>query len=295
MNQVLNSPPIKDKFIIFLHIQKTGGITLQRVLRRKLGKSLPERFIGLLHPKDQPDTILETLQQKTPNDRYVIGHFCYGIDQYLPQPSTYMAFLREPVSRVISLYDYSKHNPTAYYHQYAVDKSLAEFALESSLMELDNGQTRFIAGDKQDCFINRTPVGECDQSLLDRAIQNIQNDFSLIGLTEYFDQSLLLLKELMGWQSCLYLRRNTAQKQAKNPVSQSLKDQIKAKNHLDVKLYEYAAQHLKTQLAEFDLDNPAIVEEFRQKNASFNQFFGRAYSVYDFGKALVRGELGRPS
>lgn len=296
---MLSSPNLvseKDKFIIFLHIQKTGGITLQRVFRRKLGQPLFKRLINLAGKKNhQPQTVIEELQAKTVESRYVIGHFCYGIDQYLPKPSTYMAFLREPVSRVISLYDYSKGNSTAYYHQQAISKSLEDFVLNTDLMELDNGQVRFIAGDKQDYFINRTPCGAVDQSLLEQAINNIEKKFSFVGLTEYFDPSMLLLKELMGWSSCLYLRRNITSKQEKTVVSQELKDKIKEKNHLDVALYEYVEKRLKLQLQQAGLDQAEVIQKFKKNNLRFNQFFGPIYDGYDFGKALIKGELGRPS
>ena len=189
----------KDKFVIFLHIQKTGGITIQRIFRRKLGNSLLSRLINLRNEPEKFAAIEDMLANKTFDDRYLIGHFCYGIDRYLPQPSTYMAFLRDPVSRIISLYHYSKNNSTAYYHQQAVEKSLEEFALNTPLMELDNGQVRFIAGDKSDCFINRTLIGHCDNNLLEQAKSNLNNNFSFIGITEEFDRSLLLLKQIMNW------------------------------------------------------------------------------------------------
>jgi hypothetical protein len=285
----------KNKFLIFLHIQKTGGITIQRVLRRKLGKSLLERLLTLMGTENSDLSVIENFKRKTLKDRYIVGHFCYGIHQHLPEPWCYASFLREPVSRVISLYEYSLDNPTAYYHKQAQGKTLEEFVLETPLMELDNGQVRFLAGAQDDFFINRTPIGECDQALLDRAIENIERDFILVGLTEYFDQSLLLMKEMMGWRSCLYLKRNVTKKQKKLAVSSELKEKIRAKNHLDVVLYQYAEERLKRQLTELGLDKPEILNDFRKQNAMFNRLIGKFYSLYDLIKSVLRGQLGRPS
>ena len=285
-------------FIIFLHIQKTGGITLQRMLRRRLGKPISKRAANLLLPKPAFSTVEQELQAKKIEDRYVVGHFCYGIHRFLPQPYTYMSFLREPVARICSLYYYSKGNPCAYYHQQAQNQSLEDFSLHAKLMELDNGQVRFLAGDRQDFFINRTPIGECSHTLLETAKQNIDTHFSFIGITEQFNQSVLLLQKLMGWDNCLYLRRNTnaASQNAKNTIPSELKQQIAEKNWLDVQLYAYAKEKLAQQLKLHGLEESSLaLQNFQQQNARFNQQFGPAYSTYSQAKALVKGHLGRPS
>lgn len=284
----------KDKFVIFLHIQKTGGITIQRVFRRKLGKSLFHRLINLGSEPEKNTAIEKMLSNKTFKDRYLIGHFCYGIDRYLPQPSTYMAFLREPVSRIISLYHYSKNNSTAYYHQHAVEKSLEDFALNTPLMELDNGQVRFIAGDPKDYFINRTPIGHCNDNLLEQAKSNLNNNFSFVGITEEFDRSLLLLKKIMKWQNCYYLRKNSAKSKSKEFVSQELKDKIARKNYLDILLYQYAKELLFDRLKQYNLDGNNELQNFQKYNFVFNQVLSSPYDVYDRAKALFRGTLERP-
>jgi hypothetical protein len=170
---IVHPDPSIQKFLVFLHIQKTGGITLQRILRRKLGASLLQRGVQLISNSTQPANLEAVLKAKRPEDRYFIGHVCFGVHRFLPEPYTYATFLREPVSRIISLYTYSRSNPTAYYHKQAVNKTLEEFALKTPLLELDNGQVRFLAGDPQDLFINRTPVGQCTSELLETVLINL--------------------------------------------------------------------------------------------------------------------------
>lgn len=284
----------KDQpFLIFLHIQKTGGITLQRILRRKIGSPLIKRAANLITNRNQPSGVIETLRSKKISDRYMIGHFCYGIHRYLPQPYTYMTFLREPVSRIISLYEYSRTNPTAYYHKYAKNKTLEEFALQTPLMELDNGQVRFLAGDENDFFINRTPYGQCTDELLELAKNHIEQNFSFVGLTEYFDQSVLLLSQVMSWNSCFYLRRNTSKAGAKQLISGELKAKIAEQNSLDCQLYEYSKNIFFQKLEKHNIDRKKV-ENFRLNNKRFNNCISPFYNFYDFSKARLRGELGRP-
>lgn len=282
-------------FVIFLHIQKTGGITLQRLLRQKLGDSLLQRATRLLSQQHSHVTIEDALRAKQMRDRYFVGHCCFGVHRFLPQPFTYMTMLREPVSRVISLYYYSRSNPTAYYHYHAANCSLEEFALKTPLMELDNGQVRFLAGDHQDIFINRTPIGQCDIPLLELAQQNIEQHFSWVGLTEYFDQSLLLLAKQMNWKNCLYLYRNVSQMQRKQEVTAELKQQIADRNWLDVQLYQYAKQRLMQEVAQCEFADQKNLEKFQSSNRQFNQYFGPSYTVYSNLKARLKGQVGYPS
>jgi hypothetical protein len=280
-------------FIIFLHIQKTGGITLQRILRRKIGSPLIKRATNLISNRNQSSEVIEMLRSKRATDRYIIGHFCYGIHRYLPQPYTYMTFLREPVSRIISLYDYSRTNPTAYYHKYARNQTLEEFALQTPLMELDNGQVRFLAGDENDYFINRTPYGQCNEELLELAKSHIDQNFSFVGLTEYFDQSALLLSKVMLWNSCFYLRRNTTKTGTKQLVSDKLKAKIAEQNSLDCQLYEYSKNILFQQLEKHKIDQKKV-EKFQSNNKHFNNYISPFYNFYDLSKAWLKGESGRP-
>jgi Galactose-3-O-sulfotransferase len=292
--------PQPDSFVIFLHIQKTGGITLQRILRRKLGASLGKRAMGLvIKPEPAPNLQVE-LQRRQMSDRYFGGHIGFGVHRFLPQPFTYITMLREPVSRLISLYHYSCTNPTAYYHKHAVGKSLEAFLLETPLMELDNGQVRFLAGDPDDLFINRTPYGACSEALLLQAQQNIEQHFSWVGIMEQFDPSLLLLGQTMGWKNCFYLRRNVARPSEKNPpVSPEVRSQIAQRNWLDLKLYQYAQQRLSQQLQAHYLQdqnqqNLPSVQQFRSQNQRFNQYLSTPYEFYDTLKMRLRGQPDRP-
>ncbi len=278
-------------FVIYLHIQKTAGITLQRVFRRRLGASLPRRALKLLRPRHY-SSMEEVLRSQTQRDRYFTGHMCYGVHELLPSPSTYVTFLREPVSRLVSLYRYSRDNPAAYYHKQAAGKSAEEFLLNTTLHELDNGQVRFLAGGDPGYFINRTPFRQCDRSLLDQAIANAERDFSLIGLTESFDESFMLLCRLMGWRRTYYLTRNAAAPRARDPISDEVREQVRERNLLDVELYEYAVRRHQRAWEQSGLQSR--LESFQRGNTRFQQWFGRPYSVYSDAKARLRGRSDAP-
>jgi hypothetical protein len=71
-------------------------------------------------------------------------------------------------------------------------------------MEMDNGQTRAIAGDTS------TPFGQCTEDMLRTAQRNIEASFSAAGLTERFDETLILLREALGWSHLCYVAANVS-------------------------------------------------------------------------------------
>lgn len=281
------------RFKIFIHIQKTGGITLQRLLRSKWNP-LPTRILKSVKRRFDNHPKLSHFENFKMDDHFYIGHNCFGIHRFLPQPFEYITILREPVSRIISLYTYSKNNPTAYYHKYAKEKSLEEFALNTPLMELDNGQTRFIAGDEKDIFINRTPINRIDHSLLDKALYNINNYFSFVGITECFDESVLMMTKIFDWTSAYHLKLNEGRKPTiREEIPDSLKEKIRERNWVDVKLYDCVKKNFNHRLQIMEI-NPNDVDTFRANNLLYNKLLLPPYRLYDRAKAMMSGNPFRP-
>ena len=266
-------------FTIILHIHRTGGTTLDQIWHRQFGDSIIKRQTKKFLVKLKNLSSKEYLQSLTLDDKYFTSHVCYGIHELLPKPSTYITFVREPVSRVISLYYYSKSNPYAFYHGLAQNKTLEEFALETKLHELDNGQVRVIAGGSKDYFINRTPYGECDQSLLETAKTNIENDFTFVGVTDLFDESLFLLCEDYSWNLPPYFHVNRSSGN-KSVISEETKQKIAEINYLDIQLYEFCRKKLLERLEKSSIFTPDLLDQYRQKNKRYNERFGWIYQAY---------------
>jgi hypothetical protein len=281
-------------FLIFIHIQKTGGITFQRILRRNFGPSMPRRVIQLLkHDNKSYGSLLEAMQAKSGRDSYFAGHICYGAHRHLPQPYTYLCFLREPLQRLISLYNFSRFNRSAYYHEQAAKMSPDEFFRHSGLMELDNGQVRFIAGSEDDLFINRTPFGDCGPALLARAYQNIERDFAFVGITEQFDASLLLMRARIRLRKLMYLRRNTLGPRQAIMPSDACISYLSELNRFDTELYQKMRERLDVLMAGSQNFSRQL-ENFKLLNSIFQAAALPAYNQYDRLKALLRGQRDRP-
>ncbi|MGH0146335.1 UNVERIFIED_CONTAM: hypothetical protein FKN15_008074 [Acipenser sinensis] len=65
--------------------------------------------------------------------------------------------------------------------------------------------------------------------------------FSLVMISEYFDESLILLRRLLSWdlEDILYVKLNMRTPESKLKMSPDLPGKIRKWNSLDTKLYDY--------------------------------------------------------
>ncbi len=283
----MTHPP--QPVVVFLHIQKNAGSTLHHVLLRNYGPGFAWRMLRRLrHGRPTNVGIPEAIRTVPASERFIAGHFSFGVHELIARPAKYLCLLRDPVRRLVSLYNYSASTPGAYYHEQAVGRSAREFLLETDLMELDNGQVRFLAGGSDDLFINRTPLGQCGAALLAHAKANVRDHFYSLGLVERFDESLLLFKRELGWRDCFYVSRNVRRVGTPAPdLDDRLLAEVAARNQLDIELYEWARQQFELRVAEID---PPMVEQlagFRASNRRFSATRRPFIRAYDSAKKLL--------
>ncbi len=228
--------------LIFLHIPKTGGTTLNSILSKKYPR---DRIYstGSVWRGDPLKEVRAISSTKLRNISLFRGHMPFGIHEFLPKPSTYITMLRDPVERVISHYYFVLAHPSHYDHLELVSNEMTidQFIQSGISKEMDNGQTRILSG-----VGSELSFGECDRKLLDKAINHIGEHFAVVGLMEKFDESLLLIKRAMSWGSPpVYIRKNVAKnKQNVGNVSQRTINVIKEYNKLDCELYKFCQQSL---------------------------------------------------
>lgn len=215
--------------MIFLHLPKTGGVTLDRILgrnyrRREIwrdssgGMAEASACFGRL-PKD-----------KRAQYRLLMGHLSFGIHELVSRPTTYFTVVREPVARVTSGYHYIRRTPRHPHYELARAVSLEEMVRSGRWPAADNQQARAIANDWS------TPFGECGEETLGIALKNVEEHFAVVGLTERFDESLLLLGQAFGWRKLQYVPLNTARR-TEGGVDRAAARVIEDLNGVDRELY----------------------------------------------------------
>ena len=227
--------------VIFLHIGKTAGSTMRQVLRRQFPSSeimvvrSPIRDPRRLRREDTLAYFANLPEQERMRPRLILGHTIFGLHEFVPRPSTYITLLRDPLSLVVSQYGYVRRTPGHWLHQTALQMSLEEYVQSGVSLEMDNSQTRAISGDVS------TEFGHCSREMLDAAARHIAESFTFVGLTERFDETLVLLGEAFGWSRLAYVRVNVAPIRERQVLPSETTAMIRGQNVLDQELYDRTA------------------------------------------------------
>lgn len=249
--------------IVFLHVPKTAGTTLARIIERQY----EARTILHLYESNFGEELTAVHGNRMDLLRVVMGHFYFGVHTFVPRSSTYITILRDPVDRVVSHYHFVRHQPSHYLYDAACRMSLAEYVEFCNHQEPNNDQARLLAGKG-----NGPSFGTCTDDMLAAAKENLANRFSVVGLTEEFDASVMLMKRVFGWRNPFYASENigAVRSRKENTPPDTLRV-IRAYNTLDIELYRYAQELFREQTRVHGRLFDQELRRFRKLNASYGQ------------------------
>jgi hypothetical protein len=146
---------------------------------------------------------------------------------------------------------------------------------------------RFLQERRFDDYQTRRLAGRFD---LDAAKRALGEQVDVVGLTERFDESLLLLRSAIGERgvSFHYERRNTLDRGELirfEDLSPEMQERVRGANRLDLALYDYACKEVfPRQVAAYPGDMATDLEAFRRTNRDFrpSRLRRRLVSPYRF-------------
>jgi len=238
-----------DAPLIFFHIPKTGGQTLGAIMLRQypmgsvfdLWLQKPETFSNFNALTSEEKKALRGLN----------GHMPFGFHTQLAPGAQYITMLRDPIKRVLSEYAHLSQDPEDWgvwkppkEALVSVDAYL-DYLIDSNMT---NGQTRLLAGDVDPD--DRPPLRPLSPDALVRAKNNLSDHFAVVGQTERFEESVLLMKQVLGWTKHIYyMRRNVRAQFARNvSPSQTTLARIAEYTQDDAQLVELGARLLDDQI-----------------------------------------------
>jgi len=260
----------------FLHIPKTAGTSLVECLKRIYdGPRRCFRFTGDL----QADLERYVRRPDRQRIRLVVGHAPYrtGMAEIDRLPA--ITLLRHPVERVKS---YCQHvaegKSPELCERFGPERFCLDEFLDSGEPQLDNLQVRMLTGE----YFG--PIDRSNQTaLVRRAVEVLEDELAGFGLTEQFEQSVLLWKLTFGWPWPTYRRLN---RRGRVPLwfSAGQIDRIVRLNQADLELYQAAARIFHRRIDEHQRRLDQALRSFRRRQRLF-QTYGW---VYQFSEKVQR-------
>ncbi|TNE81560.1 MAG: hypothetical protein EP332_03255 [Bacteroidetes bacterium] len=263
-----NLPTLKEPMILFEHIPKTAGSTLNWILSQNYTNRF---FINQnLNPLDSLAGLAES--PINPDQVELIhGHAAYLFDKY---PNTKrITMLREPVSQMLSQFAFIREQSNHVSHQDVKNmtqiRDYIEYAKEKKHTNL---QTRILAQsnswitNEPDSF-DLEPKGQ--EAMLSKALERMAS-FDFVLLTEEFDASVLLLAHQLSWRKTPYYYRLNPTKKSikKSTLSEDELELIKETQAIDIKLHQAAVQRFNNDklnyLNQFDIDQFKLRNDQKQ-------------------------------
>ncbi|MEI6894933.1 MAG: sulfotransferase family 2 domain-containing protein [Colwellia sp.] len=240
----------------FIHIPKTAGTTLRYLFRRSFGA----RHCDVKCPTYCRSTTpwlknenLRFMNKLYPDLSGITGHRVCSfsdLDNHYPN-IRYFTFLRDPSKRFLSKFHHL-------YRGRMEQCTLAAFEEFAKDQTQHNAQTKWLCGEQNSQL----------------AIDMLENKIGLVGITEQFDQSLILLKYWLN-EPCFdinYKSRNLSHGVAPLPYESDpyLKDLILQANKLDIEVYNYAVAYIfPKQIAAYGDNFDEVYKIFLLKQESF--------------------------
>ena len=244
--------------VIFLHMPKGAGTTLNRLIEWEY----PLFDIYSIDPvffRWSWAHLQRLSEKRLKRTRVFKGHMLFGLHEILPQPATYITVLREPVDRVVSAFYFMRNyklHPLYWKFRWE-NWSLEDFVRRSPR---DNVQCKIVAGAEYE--------EPCTAEICERAKENLVRYFSVVGLSERFEESLALMKLRFGWKLRRYSSFNvTRTRPKKEDLPRSALDLITEKNSFDVALYELAAKVFQTAINQHTAEVGRIARELKAARA----------------------------
>lgn len=245
--------------IAFIHINKTAGTTLKYLLRRSFGAGHCDVRI---HPKNKGEegdinkrvlTLDDLKRTKIINPwlKSISGHLVTGYSDIKQMNGIrFYTFLRDPIERTLSHYEYSKRH-------------------HSNLEPLDEWLKKPHHRNVQ----TRKLVGTEDGGL---GIEMLKKHVGFVGLQERFDESLLLMKHWVD--DTKFDPRHVAMNVAAHQKNQSVEVDERAMslledaNREDNKVFEFALHEIfPKQLEDYGKNFESDLTDFRRQNQSFTK------------------------
>jgi hypothetical protein len=232
-----------DDALFFVHVPKTGGMSLISVLERQFRPDEifpPHSFVGRAGFE-----AYGPLQRS--RFKLVRAHLHAGshsdVCRYIAASPLCLTMLREPAERLVSAYKHILRHRDNPLHEELVGKrvSLLDYVTDAAYAQFTtNFQTWMVLG-ALNCHLDPRDVRLPEDTRLALARQRLEQ-FAFVGLTHRFAESLELLCHTFGWPRCdrVPLENVAPERTVGDAIDPRVRAAILERNRLDVELLALA-------------------------------------------------------
>ena len=275
------------KNIVFLKTHKTGGGTVTSIFSRYadargLEIAIPMKEVSRFSwpaPFFADEVDVRRLKKEKANilAHHAVYRFKSEFQKVMLPGAKFVTILRNPVERFESQFFYDKFDKL-----FNVDKEdnlLLAFlnAKESwSVLNMSFEQREILKLFTNGMMFDLTGEllsEETPQENIEVLIKEIENDFDLVLLMEYFDEGLILLRKVFDWNflDLVYKRKNVRSVKHRNMITDKVREEIMAINKGDVQLYNHFLTIFKDRLKTYGRNFNRHLEIFRHINKEVNR------------------------
>jgi hypothetical protein len=230
--------------IRFMHIPKTGGTSFVELLHRQYVQGDALRFELGGGPLGYDVRRYAALER---GERARIALFTghAPIRTGIPEADScpIITILREPVSRVRSFCQHVSEGKSPYLlGTFPPDHFDLDEFLGSGNRELCNLQARMLLS-TGGCRSDEVIKSGSPEEVAARALDSLLNRIFAFGIQEFFDESVVLFADQLGWKKPWYRHLNVRNTGARLTFLPHQDERIRSLNAIDIGLYE-AAKHV---------------------------------------------------
>jgi hypothetical protein len=262
--------------LVFLHIPKCAGTSFRDILLRRVRSD--QVFSIYQDISKRAEQIKRMSEDRRRNIKLVLGHFNYGVHEYFPQPFSYITFLRHPLDMMVSHYYFRGGSPDSPYYELISKMTLDEFFHDQfERRQATNIFVRYLSGYYG--FLEgepRTPTTILEplpDEALEVAKKNLTSHFSGFGITERFDESLVLFQQTGVLSNIYYAVQNINSKRPKEKLSDSAREYFVKMNPLDMALYDFARDVFEQRWQALGPKKDELVQQFRARNRIWGRYY----------------------
>ncbi|XP_072017511.1 galactosylceramide sulfotransferase-like [Amphiura filiformis] len=274
------NPCKPKKNIVFLKVHKCGSSTVQNILFR-FGEKHDLDFV--MPPKGN---YLGSLRNTTFNKKYMIElpvekynilchHTRYNeqnIADIMAPDSLYVTILRDPVNMFESIFTYTHYEYIYHIKGNNTITRLNKFLKHPSYFYNTDDAKGYIGHGKNPMLYDFGLENDekLNGSRIDELIKQLSYKYDLVMISDYFHESLILLKELMCWslEDIVFFPLNSRTNvTVPSSITSSMRKKIRQWNKGDVKLYDYFNKTFWRKVEEFGRNRmEREVELLKQRN-----------------------------